>query len=185
MINFCTVALVIWAGVYYNYGNCGGKWRKVDENGDFSPKRVIFMFMGEYQHNIDAKGRVIVPARFREELGERFVVTKGLDKCLFVYPLKEWSRLEEKLKVLPLTSADARKFVRYFFAGAIECEVDAQGRIVLPQNLRAYASLEKHIVSIGVAERVEIWNKDKWETYNDEENFVDNELAAKMAEFGI
>ncbi len=143
------------------------------------------MFMGEYQHNIDAKGRIIVPSRFREELGERFVVTKGLDKCLFVYPLSEWSKLEEKLRQLPLTSIDARKFVRYFFAGAIECEVDTQGRIVIPQNLRSYASLEKQIVSIGVAERVEVWNKEKWELYNDEENFVDNELAAKMAEYGI
>lgn len=143
------------------------------------------MFMGEYQHNIDAKGRIIVPSRFRDELGESFVVTKGLDKCLFVYPLGEWKKLEEKLRLLPLTSMDARKFVRYFFAGAVECEVDSQGRIVIPQNLRSYASLEKQIVSIGVADRVEIWNKEKWEAYNDEENFVDNELAAKMAEYGI
>lgn len=143
------------------------------------------MFMGEYQHNIDAKGRIIVPSRFRDELGESFVVTKGLDKCLFVYPLGEWKKLEEKLRLLPLTSMDARKFVRYFFAGAVECEVDSQGRIVIPSNLRSYASLEKQIVSIGVADRVEIWNKEKWEAYNDEENFVDNELAAKMAEYGI
>lgn len=143
------------------------------------------MFMGEFHHNIDAKGRIIVPSRFREELGERFVITKGLDKCLFVYTLNEWKKLEDKLRLLPLTSVDARKFVRYFFSGAIECEVDAQGRIVIPQNLRSYASLEKQIVSIGVADRVEIWNEEKWKVYNDEENFVDNELEAKMAEFGI
>ena len=143
------------------------------------------MFMGECHHNIDAKGRIIVPSRFREELGEHFVITKGLDKCLFVYTLAEWKKLEDKLRLLPLTSVDARKFVRYFFAGAIECEVDAQGRIVIPQNLRSYASLEKQIVSIGVADRVEIWNEEKWRIYNDEENFVDNELEAKMAEFGI
>ena len=141
--------------------------------------------MGECHHNIDAKGRIIVPSRFREELGEHFVITKGLDKCLFVYTLAEWKKLEDKLRLLPLTSVDARKFVRYFFAGAIECEVDAQGRIVIPQNLRSYASLEKQIVSIGVADRVEIWNEEKWRIYNDEENFVDNELEAKMAEFGI
>lgn len=143
------------------------------------------MFMGECHHNIDAKGRIIVPSRFREELGEHFVITKGLDKCLFVYTLAEWKKLEDKLRLLPLTSVDARKFVRYFFAGAIECEVDAQGRIVIPQNLRSYASLEKQIVSIGVADRVEIWNEEKWRIYNDEENFVDNELETKMAEFGI
>ncbi len=143
------------------------------------------MFMGEYQHSVDAKGRLIVPAKFREELGECFVVTKGLDKCLFVYPQSEWKIFEEKLKQLPLTSADARKFVRYFFSGAIECELDAQGRIMIPSNLREYALLKKDIVSIGVNNRVEIWDKLNWNEYNDEENFVDNDLAEKMASLGI
>ena len=143
------------------------------------------MFIGEYQHNIDTKGRVIIPSKFRDDLGDKFVVTRGLDNCLFIYSEERWISLVEKLKSLPWTSADVRKFARFFTAGAIECELDAQGRIVLPQNLREHAKLEKQIVSIGVVDRVEIWDKHNWESYNDEENFVDNELAEKMAELGI
>ncbi|NLK38362.1 MAG: division/cell wall cluster transcriptional repressor MraZ [Epulopiscium sp.] len=143
------------------------------------------MFMGEYQHTIDSKGRLIVPAKFRELLGEQFVVTKGLDSCLFAYPLNEWKAFEEKLKQLPLTSTDARKFVRFFFAGAAECELDNQGRVILPPNLREYAELKKDIVSIGVNNRVEIWNKEKWKEYNEEENFISQELAIKMENIGI
>lgn len=143
------------------------------------------MFMGEYQHTVDAKGRIIVPSKFRDELGEHFVVTKGLDKCLFAYPQSEWKVFEDKLKQLPITNADARKFVRYFFAGAVECELDNQGRIILPVNLREYAGLKKDVVSIGVNNRVEVWNKISWEEYNCEENYVDSDLAAKMADLGI
>lgn len=143
------------------------------------------MFIGEYQHNIDTKGRIIIPSKFREDLGDKFVVTRGLDSCLFVYSQERWVTLVEKLKTLPWTSADVRKFARFFTAGAIECEIDNQGRIVIPQNLREHATLEKQIVSIGVVDRVEIWDKARWEDYNSEENFVDNELAEKMAELGI
>ncbi len=143
------------------------------------------MFMGEYQHTIDAKGRLIVPSKFREDLGEHFIVTKGLDNCLFAYPQSEWKVFEEKLKQLPLTSTDARKFVRFFFAGAVECDLDNQGRIILPPNLREYAVLKKDIVSIGVNNRVEIWNKENWKEYNDEENFISNDLAFKMENIGI
>lgn len=143
------------------------------------------MFMGEYQHNIDAKGRVIVPSKLREDLGSKFVVTRGLDKCLFIYDEKRWTDIVEKLKALPWTDPDVRRFARFFTAGAIECVLDNQGRIVIPQNLREHAKLDKQIVSIGVVDRVEIWNKEMWESYNDEENFVDNELAEKMAALGI
>lgn len=143
------------------------------------------MFLGEYQHSIDAKGRMIVPARFREDLGVRFIVTKGLDHCLFAYPQEEWKIFENKLKQLPLTNAGARKFVRFFFSGAIECELDNQGRIVLPQNLREYAGLQKEVVSIGVNNRVEIWNKESWKAYNEEENFISNDLAFEMENLGI
>src|SRR5690625_2378306 len=123
------------------------------------------MFMGEFQHNIDSKGRIIVPAKFREELGETFVVTRGLDKCLFVYPMDEWKALEEKLKKLPLTKRDARAFTRFFFSGAVECEVDKQGRINIPSTLITYASLEKECVVIGVSNRVELWSRPIWEEY--------------------
>lgn len=143
------------------------------------------MFLGEFQHSIDSKGRLIVPAKFREDLGENFVVTKGLDNCLFAYPKSEWAIFEEKLKQLPLTNSGARKFVRFFFAGAIECDIDNQGRINLPANLREYAGLKKDVVSIGVNNRVEIWNKDSWSEYNNEENFISNELAFEMENLGI
>lgn len=143
------------------------------------------MFMGEYQHNIDSKGRLIVPAKFREELGATFIVTKGLDKCLFAYTKDEWKVFEEKVRKLPLTNKDVRKFVRFFFSGAVECETDNQGRIMIPQNLREYAVIKKEIVSIGVSNRIEIWSKENWIEYNDEENFIDGQLAEKMAELGI
>lgn len=143
------------------------------------------MFLGEYQHSIDAKGRLIVPSKFRDDLGEHFVVTKGLDRCLFAYSKSEWQIFEEKLKQLPLTSAGARKFVRFFFAGAIECDLDNQGRINLPPNLREYAGLKKDVVSIGVNNRVEIWNKDGWNEYNNEENYISNDLAFEMESLGI
>lgn len=143
------------------------------------------MFMGEYQHNLDTKGRVIVPAKFREELGASFIVTRGLDKCLFVYPMDEWKILEEKLKKLPLTKKDARAFIRFFFSGAIECEVDKQGRINIPQPLRAYAGLDKACVVIGVSNRIEVWSSENWEAYfNDsEESF--GEIAENLMDFDI
>lgn len=143
------------------------------------------MFIGEYAHTIDAKGRVIMPAKFREELGISFIVTKGLDGCLFVYSKSEWAALEEKLKTLPFTSKDARSFNRFFFAGAIECEVDKQGRILVSQNLREYASLTKDVVIIGVSTRIEIWDKDKWENYCDDSETSPDEIAEKMSLLGI
>ena len=143
------------------------------------------MFMGEFQHNIDTKGRVIVPAKFREGLGERFVVTRGLDRCLFAYPLEEWKLLENKLKKLPLTKKDARAFTRFFFSGAVECEVDKQGRINIPQPLRQYAKLEKACVVIGVSNRIEFWAEDSWEDYfqESEESFA--EIAENLMDFDI
>lgn len=107
---------------------------------------VLAMLMGEYQHNIDAKGRLIVPSKFREELGEKFVVTRGMDGCLFGYPLNEWSQLEAKLQEMPLAKKDARTFVRFFYSAATECEIDKQGRINIPANLRTHASLEKAVL---------------------------------------
>lgn len=143
------------------------------------------MFMGEFQHGIDGKGRLIVPAKFRDGLGEKFVVTKGLDNCLFVYPMDEWHILEQKLKSLPFTKADARAFARFFFAGATECELDKQGRILLPQNLRDYAELQKDVVIIGVSSRVEIWSKDRWDDYSQQAETAYSEIAEKIVNFDL
>lgn len=143
------------------------------------------MFYGEYQHTVDPKGRVIVPSKFREGLGEKFILTKGLDNCLFAYSSEEWSNLEAKLRSLPFTDKDVRSFVRFFFAGATECEVDKQGRILVPQNLREYAELDKDIFIIGVSTRVEIWDKSKWEGYNNNDNMSTDKIAEKMALLGI
>ena len=141
------------------------------------------MFMGEYNHTIDAKGRLIVPSKFREQLGNEFVITKGLDGCLFVYSQEEWENIEKSFREKPLTSSDARKFMRFFFAGAATCEVDKQGRILIPNNLREYAGIDKDVVSVGVLSRVEIWSKEKWLDSGDYDNM--DEIAEHMAELGL
>ena len=143
------------------------------------------LFYGEYLHSIDIKGRLIVPAKFRDGLGDKFIVTKGLDNCLFAYSPEEWENFEEKLRGLPFTDKDVRAFVRFFFAGATECEVDKQGRINIPQNLREYAGLSKEVYVIGVSARVEIWEKEKWDTYCSDDNISSDKIAEKMAILGI
>lgn len=141
--------------------------------------------MGEYQHALDDKGRLTIPSKFRNEIGDRFVITKGLDNCLFAYPQKEWATLENKLSTLPLTRSDARAFVRFFFSGAVEGELDKQGRVLIPNNLREYAQIDRDVVIIGVMNRFEIWAKNLWEAYRQrsEESFA--ELAEKINELGI
>jgi len=141
--------------------------------------------MGEYQHNIDEKGRMIVPAKFREGLGESFVLTRGLDNCLFAYPLEEWKVVEEKLKKLPLTKKAARSFTRFFFSGAVECTVDKQGRINIPQPLRTFSKLEKECIVIGVSNRVEVWAKEIWEQYFIESEDSFEEIAEDLLDFDI
>ena len=143
------------------------------------------MFMGEYHHNVDAKGRIIVPAKFRENLGETFILTRGLDRCLFGYPLTEWEIIEDKLKQLPLTKKDARAFTRFFFSGATECEIDKQGRINVASPLFQYAQLEKECVILGVSNRIEIWDKQEWENYFSESEDSFAEIAENMIGFDI
>ena len=141
------------------------------------------MFIGEYNHTIDAKGRLIIPSRFREVLGDEFVVTKGMDGCLFVFDNPEWQAFEEKLHKLPMIDKGARQFTRFFLAGAASVEVDKQGRILLPAVLREFAGITKDAVLVGVGSRVEIWSKDRWEgtvTYQDME-----EISGHMSELGI
>lgn len=143
------------------------------------------MFMGEYLHTIDGKGRLIMPAKYREALGEKFIATKGLDHCLFVYPPAEWQVLEQKLKTLPFTQPDVRAFVRFFFSGATECEVDKQGRILLPANLREYAQLEKDVVLVGVSTRVEIWSQALWVNYSGQAEELYTSAAESLVNLGI
>jgi len=146
---------------------------------------VLIMFMGEYRHTVDAKGRMIVPAKFREGLGEQFVLTRGLDQCLFGYPRNEWKLSEEKLKALPLTKKDARAFTRFFFSGATECELDKQGRVNIASSLLNYAKLEKECVVIGVSNRIELWSKVIWEQYTEEQEDSFAEIAENMIGFDI
>ena len=143
------------------------------------------MFMGEYHHNIDNKGRLIIPAKFREELGDEFVITRGLDQGLFGYSMDEWKQIEDKLKTLPLTKKDARAFTRFFFSGATECELDKQGRVNISSPLLNYAKLEKECVILGVSNRIEIWSKQQWEDYFSESEDSFAELAENMVGFDI
>ena len=143
------------------------------------------MFMGEYSHTIDTKGRLIIPSKFCEELGETFVVTKGLDGCLFVFSDEEWKAFEIKLKSLPLTNKNARQFARFFVAGATPCELDKQGRILLPATLREFAGLEKDVVLTGMLNRIEIWSKEKWNENNSLDDVAMDEIAEQMTDLGF
>ena len=143
----------------------------------------MHMFMGEYNHTIDAKGRLIIPAKFREALGDEFVVTKGMDGCLFVFDNSEWQAFAEKLRSLPMIDKEVRQFTRFFLAGAASVEVDKQGRILIPSVLREFADITKDAGLIGVGSRIEIWSKDRWEgtvTYQDMED-----ISKHMVELGI
>lgn len=137
------------------------KWVIVEESGDS-------MLIGEYHHNIDEKGRLIIPSKFREEIGNSFIVTKGLDGCLFIYSQVEWNKIVNKLKTLPFTKKDARIFTRFFLASATLCEFDKQGRINLVNSLTLYAGIKKECVIIGVNDRLEIWSLDRYNSLMEE-----------------
>lgn len=143
------------------------------------------MLIGEYEHSVDQKGRLIMPSKLREKLGEKFVVTKGLDGCLFVYSLTEWEIFEGKLKALPISNKNARDFTRFFLAGATECEIDKQGRFLIANNLREFAGLDKDVVIIGLTTRLEIWDKEKWKQCSSNENISAEEIAENMSELGL
>ena len=143
------------------------------------------MLIGEYEHSLDVKGRLIMPAKLRQDIGETFIITKGLDGCLFVFSQNEWNNFEEKLKSLPLSDKNARNFVRFFLSGATECEIDKQGRFLIAGKLREVASLDKDVTIIGTGTRIEIWNKEKWEEHISEENLSIEEIEQNMQELGI
>ncbi len=140
------------------------------------------MLMGEYAHTIDAKGRVILPADFRASLGEHFVITKGLDNCLFIFGENEWAAFEQKLRQLPLSNPKARSFMRYFISSGRTLECDRQGRFLVPASLRNHAMLKKDVILTGVSNRVEVWSKEEWDRYNDVEP---GSMEETWAELGI
>lgn len=141
------------------------------------------MFTSQYSHTIDAKGRLIIPTRYRELLGDVFMVTKGMDGCLFVYANEDWKVFEEKLTSLPITNREARVFARFFLSGAVQVEVDKQGRILLPANLREFAKLEKDVVLAGVGSRIEIWDKKLWEAEDADQDM--DAIGAAMEKLGL
>ncbi len=145
----------------------------------------MVMFTGEYQHTIDGKGRVSIPAKVRDDLGESFFLTKGPDRCLFVYTAEEWQRLCVKGKKLSFTNSSSRAFSRLFFSGAMEVEMDKMGRILLPTHLREYASLLKEVIIIGVGSRLEIWDKSAWAAYSDAAADDYEKIVDELADFDV
>ncbi len=143
------------------------------------------MFLGEYSHTIDAKGRLNMPAKFRGGITEGVVITRGLDHCLFVYPKHEWETMAAKLAALPLSQKKSRAFARLMLAGAWDAEIDAQGRIMIPEYLRTYANVEKHVAVAGLYNRIEIWNEDAWNQYKAATENESDEIAEAMSDLGI
>ena len=143
------------------------------------------MLIGEYKHNIDEKGRLALPAKFRHELGDGAVVTKGLDNCLFLYTKKEWEKLAEKLSRLPISKANTRAFGRLMLAGAMDLEMDKQGRIILPDYLRQYATLKKKVVITGLYNRLEIWDELVWNKYKKGTEQSSGDIAEALGELGV
>jgi len=143
------------------------------------------VFIGEYAHSLDAKSRLIVPAKFRAELGKNFVMTRGLEGCLFVFPEDKWQIIAEKISSLPLMKKDARKFSRLFLSGATEAEADKSGRFIIPANLIEHAALAKECAIIGVQNRIEIWSKERWEAFNDTSDDEYEELAEQLIDFEL
>ena len=143
------------------------------------------MFIGEFSHNLDDKGRIAIPKKFRPNLSRGAVVTRGLDNCLFLYTKKEWEKLAEKLAALPFAQANTRAFSRLMLAGAMDVEIDAQGRVILPEYLRQYAQLKKEIIVAGLYNRIEIWNAEKWNEYKTKTEAESNQIAEQMSALGV
>jgi MraZ protein len=143
------------------------------------------MLIGEFHYNIDQKGRLMIPAKFRQRFGLEAVVTRGLENCLFVFPKDEWEKVVEKILKLPLSQANSRAFARLMFSGAYESTIDNQGRILIPEYLRAYAKLSKKVVIVGLYSRIEIWDEKLWEEYKKESESQAQEIAEKLSDLGI
>ena len=143
------------------------------------------MFIGEYTYSIDEKKRLAIPTKFRQPLGKKAVITRGLDQCLFLFPIKEWGDLAKKLAQLPLSQADARGFARLMLTGAMEVNLDNLGRILIPDYLKTYAILKKKVVVAGVYNRVEIWDEGKWQEYKKKTETTVGDIAEKLKELGV
>ena len=144
-----------------------------------------FMMIGEHRHNIDAKKRIAVPAKFRKEIGEKAVIAKGQEKCLFVYPVSEWEKVAEKLSQLPTGSSDTRNFVRIFLSGAVDVEIDSLGRILVPDYLKEFAGLKEKVVITGLYKKLEIWDEGNWNDYKLRMESQADSLAEKLGELGV
>ena len=143
------------------------------------------MFIGEYQHSIDLKKRMAVPSKFRSDLGKKMVITRGLDKCLFIYPLRTWEALAEKLGNLPMGESDTRSFVRLMLAGAVDVEIDKQGRVLVPDYLKSYAGLKKNIIVAGLYNRLEVWDDKRWKEYKKKAEKNTDEIAEQLGKLGV
>ncbi len=143
------------------------------------------MFIGEFTHTVDTKNRIAVPSKFRNELGEKMIITRGLDACLFAYPVRVWEKMAEKLSAFPIGDASARSFVRLLLAGATDTEVDKQGRIVLPEYLRSYAGVKKTVIVAGLYDRIEIWDEKRWNVYKTKAEKDTDSVAQKLGELGL
>lgn len=143
------------------------------------------MLIGEYKHTLDPKKRLAIPAKLRKEVGEHAILTRGLNNCLSLYPMAQWNRLTEKLGSLPVGQGDTRAFLRTMFAGAVEVEMDQLGRILIPDFLKQYAELSTKAVIVGVYDRLEIWNEERWETYRREAEKSTDVIAEKLGELGL
>ena len=157
----------------------------MDKSGDKSSKLLITMFIGEYYHNLDTKKRLAIPVKFRKDLGKRAVLTRGLDNCLYLYPIKEWEKLALKLSQLPITRSDTRAFARLMLAGAMDVSLDSLGRILVPDYLKEYAGFGKKLSIAGLYNRIEIWDEGKWSDYKKKTSKEAESIAEKMNELGI
>ena len=157
----------------------------MENYGDKYPNLCITMFIGEYSYSIDAKKRLAIPTKFRQILGKKAVITRGLDNCLFLYPLKEWQKLSNKLSKLPLSQADARGFARLMLIGAMDVNIDNLGRILIPDYLKQYGSLKKKVIIAGVYDRIEIWDEVKWQEYKTKMESGIGDMAERLGELGV
>jgi MraZ protein len=144
-----------------------------------------YMFIGEYKHTIDSKKRLAIPSKFRKELKEKAIITRGLDQCLVLYPIKEWEKMSKKLENLPTSQIEARNFARIMLSGASEVEFDKLGRILIPDFLKNYAFLKKNAAILGISNRIEIWDEEKWQEYKKKTEMVVGDIAEKLKELGV